>query len=193
MPDSTPLMKRTRHLTNSAACYAAAFLMAIASGCTTTNTPPPVVQAPALPPPAQESAPPSALSYGMVTGRVQKGATTQQEVIELFGGPSTMTTDRDGTEIWMYDRTTSTTSSTHAHSGAQAERSSAGALAAFLGLPMFSGVGVAGGAISASQSQSAQVSQGQASVTRSVRTLTFIIKWNADKTVKDYAVRQSSY
>ena len=174
-------------------------------GCETANTTPPpqaTVQAPVLPPPpAEPAAPPSALSYGMVTGKVQKNGTTQTEIIELFGGPSTLTTDKDGTEVWMYDKTTSTTSGNYAQSSAQnsaqAEKSSASALAAFLGLPMFGGIGGVGGSASSSNSQSAQqsaqVGQGQSTVTRSVKTITFIIKFNQDKTVKDYAVRQSNY
>ena len=165
------------------------------AGCETTNNPPvQAVQAPALPaPPAAAAEPPSALSYGMVTGRVKKDVTTQLEIIELFGGPSTMTTDKDGTEVWMFDKTTSTVSGSSAQSAAQAQKSSASAMGAFLGLPVFGGIGAVGGGVSSSQSQSAQVSQGTSTMTRSVKTITFIIKFNADKTVKDYAVRQASY
>lgn len=168
----------------------AAMLLA---GCETTNsTPSPqsTVQAPALPPPPAEPAvPPSALSYGMVTGKVQKNVTTQTEIIELFGGPSTMTTDKDGTEVWMYDKTTSTTSGNYAQSSSQAAKSEASIMAAFLGIPF---VGV-GGASSSRNSQTAQVSQAQNTVSRSVKTITFILKFNENKTVKDYAVRQSNY
>lgn len=161
--------------------------------CETTNTraaPVSTVQAPSLPPPkAEEPAPTSTLSYGMVTGKVQKGVTMQTELLELFGGPSTLTTDRDGTEVWMYEKTASTTSGNYQQSAGQAARSEASSMAAFLGLPLL-GVGGTRDRVSA---ESAQVSQGASSVTRSVRTLTFIIKFNPDKTVKDYAVRQSSY
>lgn len=171
----------------------AAFLSLLLNGCQHTVQPAPhsIVQAPTLPPPTPQ--PPvsaSALSYGMVTGRVQKGVTTQQELLELFGGPSTLTTDRDGTEIWMYDKTTSTVTGSTAQSSAQAGRSEAGVMAAFLGIPLVAGVG---GAKTTSSNESAQVSQSASSVTRSVRTITFILKFNADKTVKDYAVRQASY
>ena len=126
----------------------------------------------------------------MVTGRVTKGVTTQQEILDLFGGPSTMTTDKDGTEVWMYDKTASTVSGAYAQSAAQTQQSEASVMAAFLGIPLFAGVG---GAKSSSSTQAAQVSQAQTNVTRSVRTITFILKFNEDKTVKDYAVRQSSY
>ncbi len=175
-------------------------LLAILSACAANSTvsPQASVKAPELPPPAQAVTagdPPSALSYGMVTGRVKKGVTTQQELIELFGGPSTMTTDKEGDEVWMYDKTASTTSGNYAQSAAQADKSSANAFAAFLGVAMPGIPAVLGGGAgaSSSKSESAQVSQGASSVTHSVRTITFIIKFNPDKTVKDYAVRQASY
>ncbi len=170
-------------------------LLLVIAGCQTTNNSAPqaTVKAPDLPsPPAAASAgdPPSALSYGMVTGRVTKGVTTQQELIDLFGGPSTMTTDKDGTEVWMYDKTASTTSNNYSHSGSQASRSEASAMAGFFGIPLVAGVG---GAKGSANDQSAQISQGAGTVTHSVKTITFIIKFNPDKTVKDYSVRQASY
>lgn len=172
-------------------CLAAFFL--ILTGCQTTNnaSPQATVQAPSLPPPAASAGePPSALSYGMVTGRVKKGVTTQQELLETFGGPSTMTTDKDGTEVWMYDKTASTVSGSYAHSGSQASRSEASVMAGFFGIPLVGGVAGASGSANA---QAAQVSQSAGSTTRSVKTITFIIKFNQDKTVKDYSVRQASY
>ena len=169
-------------------------LLLILAGCQTTNnsSPQATVKAPELPPPPAATAgdPPSALSYGMVTGRVKKGVTTQQDLIELFGGPSTMTTDKDGTEVWMYDKTASTVSGNYSQSGSQASRSEASVMAGFLGIPLIAGVG---GATGLANAQSAQVSQGAGTTTRSVKTITFIIKFNPDKTVKDYSVRQASY
>lgn len=150
-----------------------------------------IVKAPELPPPpAAAGDQPSTLSYGMVIGRVKKGVTTQQEIVELFGGPSTMTTDKDGTEVWMYDKTTSTVSGNYAQSGAQADKSEASVMASFLGIPLVTG---ALSTNAAAQSQSAQSSQGTSTITRSIKTITFIIKFNEDKTVKDYAVRQANY
>lgn len=165
------------------------------AGCETTQQSAPVaaVQAPPLPQAAQAQAErPSNLSYGMVTGKVQKGVTTQYEIMELFGGPNTMTTDRDGTEVWMYDKTASTVTGAHSSSAAQSTQSEAHVMAAFLGIPLVAGVS---GASATARTDSAQVSQAQSSVTRSVRNITFIIKFNDDegKTVKDYSVRQSQY
>jgi hypothetical protein len=167
-------------------------ILLVNAGCQTTNNSEPqaTVKAPALPPAATAGDPPSTLSYGMVTGRVTKGVTTQQELLELFGGPSTMTTDKDGTEVWMYDKTASTTSNNYAHSGSQASRSEASVMAGFFGIPLVAGFGSAKGS---ANEQSAQISQGAGSVIHSVKTITFIIKFNPDKTVKDYSVRQASY
>lgn len=177
-------------------------------GCQTTNnsspgaivkSPQEIVKVPELPPPPPPAGDqPSTLSYGMVTGRVKKGVTTQQEIIELFGGPSMMTTDKDGTEVWMYDKTASTVTGSYAQSGSQASRSEASieanTMAAFFGIPLVAGVGrTTGSANTSATAQSAQVGQGTGTVTRSVKTITFIIKFNADKTVKDYAVRHANY
>ena len=63
-------------------------------------------------------------------------------------------------------------------------------MAGFFGIPLVAGVG---GAKRSDNEQSAQISQGAGSVTRSVKTITFIIKFNPNKTVKDYSVRQASY
>ena len=101
-----------------------------------------------------------------------------------------MTTDKDGTEVLMYDKTASTTSNNYSHSGSQASRSEASAMAGFFGIPLVAGVG---GAKGSANDQSAQISQGAGTVTHSVKTITFIIKFNPDKTVKDYSVRQASY
>lgn len=168
-------------------------LLFVFTGYQTTNNSAPqaTVKAPDLPPSAASAGdPPGALSYGMVTGRVKKGVTTQQDIIDLFGGPSTMTTDKDGTEVWMYDKTSSTVSDSYSHSGSQASRSEASVMAGFFGIPLVAGVG---GSKGSANDQSAQVSQGAGSSTRSVKTITFVIKFNPDQTVKDYAVRQASY
>lgn len=131
-----------------------------------------------------------ALSYGMVTGRVKQNETTQQELLEMFGGPSTMTTDRDGTEVWMYDRTTTTTVGSYATTDTQSSKRDAAFMAGFFGLSI--PAGAAGGG-AASRDQTASGRQGTTSSSKSIKTITFIVRFNADKTVKDYSVRQASY
>lgn len=172
-------------------CTLLAALIFAATGCATSyQRPQEAVKAPPLPEPQQEISRPDPLSYGMVTGKVKKNETTQQDLLDMFGGPSTMTTDRDGTEVWMYDKTTTTTSSGYASSSANADKSEAAVMAGFFGLSVPLGVG---GAVGASRNEGATARQGSNSTTRSVKTITFIVKFNPDKTVKDYSVRQASY
>jgi len=158
------------------------------TGCQSPQT---TVKAPPLPaaPSAPSNDSPSTLTHGMVTTTVKKGVTTQADLLQLFGGPNVATTDKDGTEVWMYDKTSSTVSSSQAQSSSTSERNSAAAMAIFFGLPPV----VGGGGAAASAKDAASVTQGTQNVTRSVKTITFIIKFNPDKTVKDYSVRQASY
>lgn len=116
-------------------------------------------------------------TYGTITSRVQKGKTTQSELIELFGGPNISTTDPDGTEVWVYEVKSSSTN--------VATRDSAEAkVKAF---DVFFGLGMYG------QASGQSTSQGNTSVTYSMKNITFIVKFNKDKTVKDYSVRQVAF
>lgn len=168
-------------------------IASLGGGCMMTQSggrPQEYVSAPPVQPPPSDSSRPDTLSYGMVTGKVKKNETTQQDLLELFGGPSTMTTDRDGTEVWMYDKTATTTSGNYASSQSSARQSEAAVMAGFFGLPI---PGIIGGGAAASRTEDASASQGNSFVSRSVKTITFIVKFNEDKTVKDYSVRQASY
>jgi hypothetical protein len=149
-------------------------LSALLGACATQPPPPPPL--PAQPQnQAQESK--SATSYGTITSTVVKGKTTQAELIEYFGGPNITTTDADGTETWVYE-SKSTTSTTQNQSAESARVDAMGAF--FL---------VIGGGSSTAQSQS----QNSGSTSYSTKNLTFIVKFNSDKTVKDYSVRQSTF
>ena len=168
-----------------AGCAASSNQVPATSGA--ASAPAAAIQSPA--PPA--SAPtPSALSYGTATGRVKKDVTTQQELLDLFGGPSVMTTDKDGAEVWMYDKTTSTVSGSTDQNARQASQSDASTMAYYFGIPF---VADAGRVNSSEKDQSSQEGHAQNSFTSSVKTITFIIRFNPDKTVKEYAVRQASY
>lgn len=149
-------------------------LSALLGACATQPPPPPP-----LPPQQQNQAQESksATSYGTITSTVVKGKTTQAELIEYFGGPNITTTDGDGTETWVYE-SKSTTSSTQNQS---AESARVDAMGVFFG--------VIGGGSATGQSQS----QSSGSTTYSTKNLTFIVKFNPDKTVKDYSVRQSTF
>lgn len=119
----------------------------------------------------------SALSYGTVTSQVQKGKTTQVELLQVFGGPNISTTDRDGVETWVYERTATQTD-------VQANTQSAQGAASLGAFFKFVNVDVSG---STGRSSSAS------STASSVRSLTVIVKFAADKTVADYSVRASTF
>ena len=44
------------------------------------------------------------LSYGMVTSKVEKNVTTQEEILKLFGAPNITTIDSNGDETWVYEK-----------------------------------------------------------------------------------------
>ena len=46
----------------------------------------------------------SNLTPGMVKARVVEGQTTQTEILEWFGAPNIITRNKDGKEVWTYDR-----------------------------------------------------------------------------------------
>jgi len=119
----------------------------------------------------------SALSYGSVTSQVQRGRTTQMELLQLFGGPSIATTDRDGTETWVYERS-ATQTDVQANSQAAQGTASLGAFFKYVDIQ-------AGGSMARSSAAS--------STSSSIRSLTVIVKFAPDKTVADYSVRASTF
>ena len=52
------------------------------------------------------------LTHGAVQLKLQKGVTTQNDVIEAFGAPNITTIDGDGREVWTYRRHATVTTST---------------------------------------------------------------------------------
>jgi hypothetical protein len=140
-----------------------------------TQPPPP----PPLPeqPQTQNETPKNPLSHGRVTATVEKGKTTQADLLELFGGPNIATTDADGVEIWVYE-VKSSTSSTESQAAVSAR------VDKFMAFFLIAGMGQATG-----QAQG----QSSSTTTFSTRNVTFIVKFNPDKTVKDYSVRDASF
>jgi hypothetical protein len=123
----------------------------------------------------------SALSYGTVTSRVEKNKTTQTDLVEQFGGPNISSLDADGSEVWIYERSVTQTDV------ATQSRDYRGAvnMGVSFGYPHFGATAGAAG--------SAEKSSGQSSSTTSTRTLTVIVKFNANKTVKDYSARATTF
>jgi hypothetical protein len=137
---------------------------------------PTATSAPAAPP-AQTSA----LSYGTVTATVQRNKTTQLQILENFGGPNISTTDADGSEVWVYERSvTQTDIATQSK-----EFQGAVNLGVSFGFPHFGATG--GGSAGTTRTS------GQSSTSAGTRTLTVIVKFNPDKTVKDYSVRATTF
>jgi hypothetical protein len=127
----------------------------------------------------------SGLSYGMVTSRVQKGVTTQAELIDLFGGPNIATTDSDGLETWVYERTASQSEISQEGSQDVNESSQTNRLGVFFGI---------GTSVKETKGSDTHAkSTSNTSVTHSIKTLTVIIKFNKDKTVRDYNVRTANF
>lgn len=113
------------------------------------------------------------LTQGMVQMTLRVGTTTQTEVLETFGAPNLTTLDATGQEVWVYDR--------------QATVSSSGSSGFSIGMLLGgggSGVGGGGGlGFGSSKTKSTQTQ----------RSMTLIIKFDADKRVTDFKSRSSSF
>lgn len=123
----------------------------------------------------------AALSYGTVTARVERSKTTQLQLLEAFGGPNISSVDADGAEVWVYERAVTQTDI------ATQSKDYVGAVN--LGLSF--GYGHFGG--SGGASGSAGKSSGASSSSTTTRTLTVIVKFNENKTVKDYSARATTF
>ena len=157
-------------------------LLICVAGCASAPAPMPEAAKPApvpTPAPIKAAAPaqPSTLTYGMVTSQVRKGETRQLELVQLFGSPNISTYDSAGIETWVYERTVSQTDVQQNSKAVQG--------AANLGV--FFNFGQAGGGVAGSQSNAA------ATTTTSVRSITVIVKFTADRVVSDYSVRASYF
>jgi hypothetical protein len=162
----------------SLAAMAAGLLI---TGCMSAPSAPPAVapataSAQAVTAPAAQSGA-SALSYGAVTSQVVRDRTTQADLLQLFGGPNISTTDNDGVETWVYERSVTQTDVT---SGSQNWQAAAG-------------LGVFFGHVSANAQGTGGQSTTASSVASSFRSLTVVVKFNPNKTVKDYSVRSSQF
>jgi hypothetical protein len=127
----------------------------------------------------------SSLSYALVTSRVKKGVTTQANLIELFGAPNITTMDADGNETWVYERTASESEVTTERSGTADGALGVRNLDLFFGLGYF-GTGAGAGKIKGESVERTKVSH-------SIKTLTVIVKFNKDKTVKEYSARAAQF
>jgi serine/threonine-protein kinase len=109
--------------------------------------------------------------------QVRKGETTQGDLIRLFGGPNLTTFDEVGRETWIYEQTLTQTDVSTSSRASQAT--------ARLGL-FFRSVAV-GAAADKSSSEAAMTARS------TVRSVTVIVKFAPDRTVDDYAVRETYF
>lgn len=112
----------------------------------------------------------------MTVGTVQKEIRVGMsggEVAAVLGSPNIVTTDEERREVWIYDKISTTS----------AYSTSSGGLSALI---LGGGSGVGGGV-----GGSAGNATGAASTSQ--KTLTVIIKFDADKKVRDFAYHTSSF
>lgn len=112
------------------------------------------------------------LTVGTVQREIRIGL-TGAEVMDVLGAPNIVTTDPERNETWVYDKVA--TESVYS-------TSSGGVAALILG-----GSGDAGGAGFGNVSRSA------GATSRTQRTLTIVIRFDADRHVRDFAYRASQF
>ena len=120
-----------------------------------------------------QHAQPTLLSYGMIKKKMSVGSSTQGEAIKLFGSPSNMTYQANGSELWIYDRVTS---ESYTNSSSSSTGGGIGVIAAPVGA-------VVGGSSKASSTRS--ISQ--------IRVLTVIMEFNNKGILIDLTARQGGY
>ena len=143
---------------------------------TATQTPT-QMPAPTTTPTGAAAAAASPASSSGDLSEVQKGVTTQRDLIKLFGGPNLTTYDDVGREVWVYERTATQTES---RSSAKSSEVSAS-----LGLFFKS--------IDAGASGSKQKFSGSASSGSAIRSITVMVTFAPNRTVYDYTVKSTYF
>jgi hypothetical protein len=135
-------------------------------------------QSPALP---QSSAQKSNLTAGMVKKYVKIGEATQADLLAVFGAPNIITRDRNGNEVWTYDRQSMASVTEIAAWNAGGSVTAAGA-----GLAGSTPVGGAasGGGSAGKSSNAGQVSSA---------TFTLMITFGANDVVRDYRMMATQF
>lgn len=121
----------------------------------------------------RDSPGPNTLTHGAVQMTLRVNSTTQAEILEAFGAPNITTLDSTGQEMWVYDRHATVSSD------------SSGGFSIGLGIGGGGGdVGAAGGLGFGKRNSRSESSS---------RTVTLVIKFNAQKIVSDFRSRSSSF
>ena len=142
----------------------------------------------------------SALTPGMVIKNIQKGKTTQAEIMEIFGPPDMVTRSGSG-EMWGYDKVsrevaeaaTGATVGANSASGARVGAGGAG-LVGGAGSGVLGGVlGLVGGSTGQSAAQSQQQAQQQARRTESTTTVFLLVYYDDKGVVTDYRLSATKF
>ena len=142
----------------------------------------------------------SALTPGMVLKNIQKGKTTQAEIMEIFGPPDMVTRSGSG-EMWGYDKVSREVaeSATGARAGA-ASASGATVGGGIGGLVGGAGVGVLGGVLGGiggssgqAATQSQQQTQQQARRVETTTTVFLLVYYNDKGVVTDYRLSATKF
>jgi hypothetical protein len=135
-------------------------------------------RSPALPYSNQQK---SNLTAGMVKKYVKVGVATQTEIISVFGAPNIITRDKDGNEVWTYDKQSMASASEVAEWNASG---GAGAVAGGLAGDAVIGGGVTAGGSAGKSSAAGQVSSA---------TFTLMIQFDDKDVVRDYRMMATQF
>ena len=120
------------------------------------------------------------MTLGVVQSSIREGM-PQSEVATALGSPNIVTTDADGTEVWIYDKIATETSRSASDRN---QRTSIGA-----GV----GAGVLGAIVGVGGTSSAGGSDSAGATSQTQRTLTVVIKFDEKKLVKSVKYQSSSF
>jgi outer membrane protein assembly factor BamE (lipoprotein component of BamABCDE complex) len=116
------------------------------------------------------------MTVGIVQKEIRKGMSAA-DVAEVLGSPNIVTTDSEGREVWVYDKiSTDVTYSTDAGGG---------------GVLLL--LGAAGGDVLGGGLGSGSYSRSAGAQSKTQRTLTVVIKYDAQKNVRDFAYHSSRF
>jgi hypothetical protein len=129
----------------------------------------------------QSSAQKSNLTAGMVKKYVRVGTATQTDMLAVFGAPNIITRDKNGNEVWTYDRQSVASASEIAawNAGGKATVGAAG----IAGSTPVGGI-VGGGGSAEKGSSAGQVSSA---------TFTLMITFDSKDVIKDYRMMATQF
>jgi hypothetical protein len=149
----------------------------------------------------------SALTPGMVAKSIQRGKTTQADIMEIFGPPDMVTRSGSG-EMWGYDKVSRDVAEgasgarvgASSASGAQVGGGGGGLIGGAGGLIGGAGAGVLGGVLGwvggstgQAAAQSQQQTQQQARRTESTSTVFLLVYYNDKGVVTDYRLSATKF